>query len=132
MIIQCAMVQYDKKERLVHTQTEPDKDDSVAECPDIKEIWNDIYKDDVINSQVESEKVENWAFISNNRDNIGLDNKRKNVSDKSHMIIEPIRSSKALLDDDFDAFIKQQSKEKQGKGDENKVGSIRSENEETS
>ena len=65
------------------------------ECPNnIKEIWSDIYKDDVIKSQVESEKVENWAFISNNRDIVGLDTEKKNVSDRSHMIIEPIRSSK--------------------------------------
>ena len=87
------MIQCDKKERLVHTQTEPDKDESVAECPNIKEIWSDIYKDEIINSQVESEKVKKWAFITNDRDIVGLETDKKNVSNGPSMIIGSIRSS---------------------------------------
>ena len=67
---------------------------------DIKEAWNDIYKDEVINRQVDPEKVENWIFISSNKDINGVGNEKK-----------------ALLNDDADAFSKQQSKEKQEKGD---------------
>ena len=115
------MIQCDKKERLVHTQTEPDKDESVAECPNIKEIWSDIYKDEIINSQVESEKVKKWAFITNDRDIVGLETDKKNVSNGPSMIIGSIRSST----DNKEKI----SKEKVIKM---RIGSIRREKEETS
>ena len=85
---------------------------------DIKEAWNYTYKDEVINSKADPEKVENWMFISSNKDIIGVDNEKKNIDDKSHiMMIEQARDSKALLNDNVDAFGKQQSKIKQEKGD---------------
>ena len=57
-------------------------------------------------------------FISSNKDITGVDNEKKIIDDESHiMMIEQTRDSKALLNDNVDAFGKQQSKEKQEKGD---------------
>ena len=100
---------------------------------DIKEAWNDIYKDEVINSKADPEKVENWMFISSNKDIIGVDDEKKNIDDELHiMMIEQARDSKASLNDNVDAFGKQQSKIKQEKGDKKYIGTKRRENEETS
>ena len=57
-------------------------------------------------------------LISSNKDIIGVDNEKKNIHNKSHiMMIEQARDSKASLNDNVDAFGKQQSKIKQEKGD---------------
>ena len=56
-------------------------------------------------------------FISSNKDIIGVDNEKKNIDDESHMIIEQIWNSEPLLNNDVDASSRQQSKEKQEKGD---------------
>ena len=85
----------DKTGRVVHIQTEPNEDDSVQKGYNIKEAWDDIYKDEVLDSKTDSKKVD-WNLISSNEDIIGVDDEKKNNNDKSHiMMFEQARDSKA-------------------------------------
>ena len=79
--VESEVVHNDKIGRIVHIQTEPDKDDLVQKGYDVKEAWNDIYKDEVINSKADPENIENWMFISSNKDIIGVDDEKKNIDD---------------------------------------------------
>ena len=64
---------------------------------DIKEAWNDIYKDEVFNSKTDSKKID-WNLISNNEDIIGIDDEKNNNNDKSNiMTSEKARNSKTSL-----------------------------------
>ena len=70
----------------------------------IKEAWDDIYKDEVFDSKTYSKKID-WNLISENEDIIGIDDEKNNNNDKSHiMMSEQARNSKTLLFDNVDSF----------------------------
>ena len=89
----------DKPEKVVHTQTEPNEDDLVQKGYNIKEAWDDIYKDEVFDRKTDSKKID-WNLISNNEDIIGIDDEKNNNDDKSDiMTSEKARHLKTSLFD---------------------------------
>ena len=74
--VETEMGHNDKTERVVHIQTENNEDDLVQKGYNIKEAWDDIYKDEVLNSKTDSKKFD-WNLISNNEDIIGIDDEKK-------------------------------------------------------